>query len=112
MNKIEVSPLSINACYRGRRFKTPEYKAYETELYYKLPKMKVPEGELRIDIEAGLANTQSDIDNIAKPFIDICQKKYGFNDRWIMELHMKKVKTKKGKEYIKFLITPICPNKH
>ena len=42
------------------------------------------------------------MDNPIKPFTDCLQKKYGFNDNRIIEAHIKKVKVKKGEEYIKF----------
>jgi hypothetical protein len=37
-----------------------------------------------------------------KPFIDVLQKHYGFNDNRIYYLEVTKVKTDKGKEYISF----------
>jgi Holliday junction resolvase RusA-like endonuclease len=102
--RVNIKALSVNKSYRGRRFKTPEYIAYEKELMYTLPNIEVPKGELEIHIEAGMSNISSDIDNVAKPFIDICQKRYGFNDRWVMKLTMVKKKVKKGEEYIDFNI--------
>lgn len=92
----------MNECWSGRRFKTPRYKAYEQELWYLLPKRKIPSGKIELEIEAGLSNKNADIDNIAKPFIDILQKKYGFNDKMIYKLTMLKVDVKKGKEFIRF----------
>ena len=50
---------------------------------------------------------QADWDNPIKPFVDILQKKYGFNDRDILEATVKKVKTAKGKEYIEFSLEGI-----
>lgn len=46
----------------------------------------------------------SDFDNPIKPFQDVLQAKYGFNDSRIVEAVVRKVKTKKGQEYIKFAI--------
>jgi len=100
--KINVKPLSINEAFAGRRFKTPECKSYENEIWYLLPKLKVPKGKLKLEITAGFSNKNADIDNIAKIFIDCLQKKYNFNDREIYELNLKKEITKKGKEFIKF----------
>jgi hypothetical protein len=51
MHKIQIKPLSVNAAWKGRRFKTDEYKVYEQVLMYKLPVIEVPEGKLRIDYE-------------------------------------------------------------
>lgn len=63
-----------------------------------LPKqLKTDWSELHIEIGV---NTLFDIDNCLKPLIDVLQKKYGFNDRNINTLTVKKTVVKKGKEYI------------
>ena len=100
MIKIDIKTLSVNKCWQGRRFKTKIYKNYEEELLWILPKMKIPKGKLKLKIEVGFKNKLSDIDNILKPFIDILQKKYGFNDRDIYKIEIEKKIVKK--EYIKF----------
>lgn len=106
MISIKIKPLSINKCFQGRRFKTKDYKIYEKELMYKLPN-KVPYFKrMGINVEVGV-NTLFDIDNAIKPLLDILQKKYGFNDRDIYELNVKKVAVKKGNEYINFNIFEI-----
>lgn len=102
--KIQIKPLSVNECWRGRRFKTPTYSRYERDLLLLLPKMEIPEGRLEVTIICGLSNKLSDIDNIAKPFIDILQKAYSFNDNQIYDLRLIKQDVKKGMEYIEFLI--------
>lgn len=101
---VNIKPLTVNQCWQGKRFKTPEYKAYEKELLFKLKKMQIPKGKLSIFIQAGLSNSNADIDNIAKPFIDILQKKYGFNDNRIYEINMIKDIVPRGTEYIDFYI--------
>ena len=103
MYAIKQKPLSVNRCWQGRRFKTPEYKAYEEEVMYKLPPLSIdPRLDYRLLIEVGVSSALADLDNVVKPFLDILQKKYGFNDRDVWEIHMKKVKVQKGDEYIKF----------
>lgn len=105
MNEINIKPLTVNQCWQGRRFKTPAYKIYEETLLWLLPKGKqIQEGHLEINLEFGVSNIQSDWDNPIKPFVDILQKKYNFNDKWIMKATVQKVKTKKGEEYIKYEI--------
>ena len=108
MHEVKIKPLSVNECWQGRRFRTPKYKAYQTELGLKLPKIKVPAGNLKVTIEWGLKNMLQDVDNGVKPFLDICQKKYGFNDRDIMQLDVSKRKSKEF--YIKFNITSNLKN--
>lgn len=58
-------------------------------------------------VRVGYSNRQSDIDNCLKPFIDILQKQYGFNDNRIYSLDVTKVKTEKGEEYIAFDLLPL-----
>jgi Holliday junction resolvase RusA-like endonuclease len=102
--KINIKPLSVNECYRGRRFKNDKYKAYETELLLRLPPLKIPEKNLCVNLVFGFSNDASDIDNGVKIFLDILQKAYEFNDKEIYELHVFKEVVKKGKEYIDFSI--------
>jgi Holliday junction resolvase RusA-like endonuclease len=93
--KIKMAALSVNQAWQGRRFKTPEYKRYERDLLLLLPCISIPKNKLKLTLVIGFKNTLSDIDNIAKPLIDILQKKYKFNDKQIYELHLFKVITDK-----------------
>ncbi len=101
---VKIKALSVNDAWRGRRFKTPEYKAYEEELMWILPKYKVPEGKLSVYYEFGLSSKNADGDNCIKQFQDCVAKKYGFNDKNIYDWRIKKFDVKKGDEYIKFEI--------
>ena len=104
--KLDIKPLSVNKAWRGRRFKTDAYKAYETEMMLLLPMVAIiPDGRLKLEIEFGFSSKSNDIDNPCKLFIDCLQKKYGFNDKMIYELHVKKTIVKKGKEFIKYNIS-------
>jgi len=94
--------MSVNRCWQGKRFKTPEYKDYETELWYLLPNKNIPKGKLELSIKVGLSSKNADLDNIAKPFIDILQDKYIFNDKMIFKLILEKEDVKRGYEYIDF----------
>lgn len=107
MAKIKIKPISVNDCWQGRRFKTPLYKAYEEEMLYRLPKMKIPPGKLFLKIEVGFSNKASDIDNMIKPFLDILQKKYDFNDKNVYLVELAKEDVKKGDEYIQFDISSL-----
>mgnify|MGYP003651762811 CR=1 FL=1 len=99
---IKTKPLSVNDAWQGRRFKTPEYKTYEWELFSKLKPIDLPKGKLSLFITFYLSNKLSDIDNPLKPFLDILQKKYQFNDRDIYEMRIVKKIVKKGEEGIDF----------
>lgn len=102
---IKAKPLSVNECWQGRRYKTPKYQAYEQEIYYQLPDLKIPHGNLKLELTFGVSNKASDADNLVKPFQDILQKRYNFNDKLIYRLEITKEIVKKGQEYIKFNIT-------
>ena len=102
--QIHKKPLSVNACWQGKRFKTPLYKEYEKEILELLPeKYEIPEGDLQVRYEFGL-NTMADWDNPVKPLQDILQKKYDFDDRRIMKAEVIKKVVKKGDGYFNFEI--------
>lgn len=105
MIKIQIKPISVNEAYRGRRYKTTDYKAYERELAVLLPSVDVPEGKLEVYYRFGLSSKGSDYDNQIKAFQDIISKKYGFNDNRIYRALIEKVDTKKGEEFIEFEVS-------
>lgn len=105
---LDVKPLSVNKCWQGRRYKTKTYKQYESALLQLLPNIEINfKHHLSIDIDFGFSNSTSDIDNPLKPILDILQKKYGFNDRDVYELNVKKKLAKKKEEYILIKIKEI-----
>ena len=100
-----LKPLSMNEAYMGRKRKTAKYRNYETELPLFLPGLEIPsKGPLALTIRAGFSNRSSDLDNCFKPFIDILQREYSFNDNRIYEINATKVKVPVGDEYIAFNI--------
>ena len=105
MYKINKKPLSVNECFQGRRFKTQEYKKYERDLLLMLPKKTFKFDKFSIIIEFGFSSTLADLDNPVKPFLDILQKKYNINDRYVYSLSISKKVVPKGTEYIKFKIS-------
>ncbi len=104
MIKINVKPMTVNQAWQGRRVKTAQYRKYERDLLLILPPFTVPEGDLGIELVFGVSYSGSDWDNPIKPFQDVLQKKYGFNDSRIIEATVKKIKTKKGSEFIEWRI--------
>jgi Holliday junction resolvase RusA-like endonuclease len=98
--RLNIKPLSVNECWQGRRFKTKKYLAYEKELLLMLKPLKLPQGNLFLNIKFGFSNKNSDIDNCVKPLLDILQKKYSFNDRNIYRLCLEKTIVKRGYEFI------------
>ena len=67
----------------------------------------IPEGDLSLTCWFGFSSRGSDWDNPIKPFQDILQKKYKFNDSRIYEGHVYKKIVKKGEEYIRFKLEGI-----
>jgi len=102
--RIDIKPLSVNQCWQGKRFKTPKYKGYEKEMLLLLPKIDIPNPPFKVYYEFGFSSANSDLDNPIKPLQDILQKRYDFNDKDIFEIAAKKVKVKKGDEYLIFEI--------
>lgn len=100
--RLDIKPLSVNEAWQGRRKKTFKYLAYQRDVALLLRPFTVPKGDLRIEIVFGFSSKGSDWDNPIKPFQDILQKKYGFNDSRIVEASVKKVKVKKGQEFIEW----------
>lgn len=101
---LNIKPLSVNNAWQGRRYKTLAYKRYERDVLMLLKPLEIPEGDLALNIVYGFSNKRADVDNPTKLFIDILQKKYGFNDSRVTKLNLTKEKVKKGSEFIGFEI--------
>lgn len=99
---LKIKPLSANNAFMGKKVKTADYRVFEEELLYTLPRLVVPDGKLIFTAVVGYSYKGADIDNFLKPFIDVLQKKYDFNDSRIYRLIVDKVCVKKGDEFIKF----------
>lgn len=104
--RIDIKPLSVNAVWRGKRFKTPAYTAYEAHCALLLPRtIDCPlDGKLHVQLTFGLSSKNADIDNPVKPILDILQKKYDFDDKQIYKLDLEKIDVKKGEEFIEIVI--------
>lgn len=110
-NRVNIKPLSVNEAWKGRKFKSPKYKLYEQELLYALPMTDINWDTLPLEVSlvVGLSNMASDVDNVVKPFIDVLQKKYKFNDKYIFRLVVEKKLVVKGAEFIEFYIKKMTP---
>ena len=102
MRRINIKPLSVNEVWQGKRFKTPKYKGYEKHVLMLLSPLEVRGERLSLLLRFGLSSKNADVDNPVKPFLDILQKRYGFNDRQIYRLTVEKEDVAKGEEYIEF----------
>lgn len=103
--KLNIKPLSVNQAWQGKRFKTRTYNYYEHHVILLLKTKKLNlDGKLKIKLTFGLSSKNMDWDNPIKPFVDILQKKYNFNDNQIYSAVVEKVIAPKGKEYIEFTL--------
>ena len=108
MNRVNIKPLSVNQAWQGKRFKTPKYKSFQSEMLLTLPNLNEDfTGRLKVTIRYGFSSKLSDIDNPCKLVLDCLVKKYGFDDRQIYELYQSKEIAPKGKEFIEFEITQL-----
>ena len=94
---LPVKPLSVNAAWQGRRFKTKAYKQYCQEIAVHLPKNVVKIGGL-VDVKYRffLRNWKlTDGDNLVKCLQDILVSN-GFidDDRYIMRFTVEKYPSK------------------
>jgi len=103
---IPIKPISINACYQGRRYRTNAFKKWQELVWHYLPKKEVlkRDGHLGIIIYLYLKSLwKSDIDNFCKPIIDcMVKKRYLLDDRYITYLEVHKFKSEE--EGFKFSI--------
>lgn len=94
--QLKIKPLSVNACWQGRRFKNRAYKDYEEELLWQLKGHAKINGNYRLWLNFYLRNaSRTDISNLIKPIEDIFVKA-GLveDDRYCAELHVAKFKSK------------------
>jgi hypothetical protein len=99
-----VKPLSVNQCWKGKRFKTDIYNDYEELLLRNLPDMVIPKPPYGIEFVFGFSSASSDWDNPCKPLQDILQKRYGFNDKLIKQAKVTINKVAKGEEFFEFAL--------
>jgi len=102
--RLNIRPMPVNEAWQGRRFKSKKYTEYSKLVKLLLPKMIIPKPPLKVSYEFGFSNKASDLDNPVKAIQDIISQFYGFNDREIYELYVKKVIVSKGNEYLQFKI--------
>lgn len=95
---VKYSPLSVNKAWQGKRFKTQEYLKFERDLLLLLPNLRLPDPPYRLEIEFGMS-AASDIDNPVKALLDVMQKKYGFNDKFIHQLIVHKTIVKNQSDH-------------
>lgn len=106
--RVDLKPLSVNEAWKGRRYKTDEYKAFERAMIALLPNVEFEcKGKLVINLTFGFSSRASDIDNPVKPILDCLQKKYKFNDNKIYKMTLNKEIVKAGDEFVELKINEL-----
>ena len=102
MIEIPMKPLTTNRLWKGRRFKTNEYKRYETALVALLKRsgLEIPDGRVTFEVVAGVSG-QYDLDNAIKSTLDVIQKyDPSFNDRDVFKIVAEKILKPRRDEFI------------
>lgn len=92
---LPIKPMSINACFQGRRYKTSEYKAWREEMGWMLKKHKSkPIKWCDIEFNFYVKNYgKIDIDNLLKPLLDaLVESKIIEDDRYVKSIWATKYK--------------------
>jgi Holliday junction resolvase RusA-like endonuclease len=109
MHKIlRIKPLSVNKAYKGKKYVTQAHKDYKEFILLSLPNENLLiTPPFKIVYHFGFSTTKADLDNPVKVLQDIISEKYGFDDRHIWEINIKKHIVPKGKEFVEFEISAI-----
>ena len=104
--KVNIKPLSANAAWQGRRFKTDAYHAFESMMLLMLPKEKMILGPVSVHFDFYLKNAlRTDVDNCIKTSLD-CLVKRGYieDDRRVFKISAEKHKAED--DSISIVISP------
>mgnify|MGYP001575530414 CR=1 FL=1 len=101
-----MKPLSLNHCFRGRRFDTTAKKVYDATLQYTLPKEKVEAEYYRVVFRFHLKRCfAGDLDNLCKVLLDnIVDRGIISNDNRVVEIHLFKYPA--AKDRIEITVEP------
>jgi len=111
---IPIKPLSVNACFQGRRFKTPAYKQYDKALDFHLLQFRreiVKAEWYEVYYKFYLKNYgMTDGDNCVKALSDgLVRNGFLLDDRRIKRFHVEKFKS--DKDRIEVEIVPYTEEK-
>jgi Holliday junction resolvase RusA-like endonuclease len=106
--RMDIKPVSVNACWQGRRFKTDDYKKYERDASLILscvPREEFSQtGKIELNIKFYFQRVwNKDLDNFLKPLLDILTKnRLIADDRFIAKLTVEKMQS--ASDYIEIQI--------
>lgn len=102
--RMNIKPMSVNEAFTGKRYKTPEYRAYCKQIKKYLPPLELPKPPYKIYFKFGFSSSLSDFDNPVKVTLDPIAKFYKFNDKLVKRGVIDVVTVEKGNEYFEFKI--------
>ena len=111
--RVNLKPVSVNAAWQGRRYKTPLYNDFEEAMLWELKSLRPPkvEGDYEIHFTFHLRNAvRSDLSNFIKTTEDIIVKSGMVTDDRLC-WHMVVDKVKSDTNFIDFEIKPINRSK-
>ena len=109
MIEIPIKPLTANRMWKGRRFKSTEYKTFQTAMVALLNRsgLVIPDGRLTFEVEAGVSG-RFDLDNVIKSTLDTIQlHDPNFNDVDVFRIVATKILKKPRDEYLAFNLTQL-----
>ena len=95
--RIDIKPMSVNRCWQGRRFRTPEFRQWQRDVQTLLTQYNGARfGKEGIEVSIIFYERypiRGDIDNKVKPILD-CLVEAGIigDDRYIFKLIIEKEK--------------------
>lgn len=109
-HRFNFKPLSANKMfYRGKQL-TKEYRLWREQIWEDIEDRSKwpfePEEKLEVNVEVGFSSKLADLDNAIKPLLDTFQYMFGFNDKWIFEIHLHKEIVSKGEEFFEVTVIP------
>ena len=102
MVELPIKPLTTNRLWKGRRFKTDEYKQYEAVVVALLNRagLEIPDGKCVFEVAVGVSG-QFDLDNAIKSTLDMIQKyDQSFNDRDVFRIVAEKFTKRRRDEFL------------
>lgn len=106
--KVDIKPLTVNRAWLGRRFKSKEYKDYERDVLFLLPKDITPiDGPVEIRYRFHVKNHKMcDWDNPIKPLQDVLVKAGILKDDRFIYLGMGQ-KVPSTRDYFEVMVIPM-----
>lgn len=107
---VHLSPISINRCWQGKRFKTKEYAYWRRDFGLVVPKRETLKGWCHVNLRFYVKNfSMIDTDNLVKPTLDgLVENGIIEDDRFVVsQFHQKMPVNEYSSERVLISIHPI-----